>query len=240
MENVKYTVLFILSAFLFLTSTAQAQIKKGFTMGIKGGVNLTKLTMGEVLGTRYDANGNPYLSYNGQEVRDQLKESFDSKNGYSGGIYMRFGRNLFIQPEILVSTKGGAFDIVQTNANGTTETNNINFKFSTIDVPILFGVKGGPLRLSAGPAAYFKIKDNQKLGEAIKYYTSNGDHFSEAVYGYQLGVGLDIFGLSVDVRKEGSFSDITSFQVHTGGANPMTQVGQKLNSWQVTIGIKLI
>lgn len=240
MKKFKFSCIAILATLFLFTQQTQAQVKKGFTMGIKGGVNLTKLAMGEVFGTRYDSNGNPYLSYNGQEVRDQLKESFDSKSGYSGGIYMRFGRNLFIQPEILVSTKGGAFDIVQTNTNGVSETNNVNFKFSTIDVPILFGVKGGPIRLSAGPAAYFKIKDNQKLGEAIKYYTSSGDHFSEAVYGYQLGVGLDIFGLSVDVRKEGSFSDITSFQVHTGGANPVTQVGQKLNSWQVTIGIKLI
>lgn len=235
-SRIALVLLFVLTS-LSITES-YGQIKKGFTLGIKGGVNLTKLTMGEVLGTRYDSNGNPYLSYNGQEVRDELKESFDTKTGYSGGIYMRFGRNLYIQPEILVSTKGGSFDIVQSGTGGVPQINKVDYKFSTIDVPILFGIKGGPIRLNAGPAAYFKIKDNQKLGEAIKYYTSNGDHFSEAVYGYQLGAGLDIWGVSIDVRKEGSFSDIATFQVNPG-SGPV-EVGQKLSSWQVTIGIKLI
>jgi hypothetical protein len=238
MKNIRIVVLFLFVFTALTVTQSLGQIKKGFTFGIKGGVNLTKLTMGEVLGTRYDSNGNPYLSYDGQQVRDELKESFDSKTGYSGGIYMRFGRNLYIQPEILISTKGGSFDIVQSGSGGVPLINTVDYKFSTIDVPILFGIKGGPFRLNAGPAAYFKINDNQKLGEAIKYYTANGDHFSEAVYGYQLGAGIDIFGISLDVRKEGSFSDIATFQVNPG-SGPV-QVGQKLSSWQVTIGIKLI
>ncbi len=240
MKNTKSAAFILMTIALLTITDGYGQIKKGFTFGVKGGVNLTRLAMGEVFGTRYDSNGNPYLSYNGQEVRDQLKESFDTKTGYSGGIYMRFGRNFYIQPEIMVSTKGGSFDIVQATENGTPQINHADFKFSTIDVPVLFGIKGGPFRLNAGPAAYFKIKDNQKLGEAIKYYTSNGDHFSEAVYGYQLGAGIDIFGISLDVRKEGSFSDITTFQVNPGNGALPVQVGQKLNSWQVTIGIKLI
>ncbi len=60
---------------IFAFSNVQAQ-KKGFAFGIKGGVNLSRLTMGDVFTTRYDDQGNPYLGYDGKEVRDNLKESF--------------------------------------------------------------------------------------------------------------------------------------------------------------------
>lgn len=230
-------VLFLLTFFgLFSQAVAQS---KGFTFGFKGGVNLSKLSMGEVLSTRYDSNGNPYINYNGQEVRDNLRESLDSKTGFVGGIYMRFGRNLFVQPELLVSNKGGSFDIIQTD-NTIERTNEVKVKFRSIDVPLLFGLKGGPFRINAGPMASFPIGDNERLKEAFRNYTTNGldNALSEAVYGYQLGAGIDIFRLSIDVRREGTFSNIASFQVNQSGSS--TTVKQKLNSWQVTIGIKLI
>src|SRR5690606_36266063 len=102
------------------------------------------------------------------------------------------------------------------------------YKFSSIDVPVLFGLKGGPFRINAGPMASFRIGDNQNVREAIRYYTTSPTAMSEAILGYQLGAGLDIFGLSIDVRKEGSFSNLNSFQVNTGGST--TTVKQKLKS----------
>jgi len=223
----------LLSLFVIQAGLASAQ----FTMGFKGGVNLSQLTMGNFLTTRYDANGNPYLNYNGQEVRDNLQESFDSKTGWSGGVYMRFGKGFFVQPEVLVSTKGGHFDI-QRNHGDVPDVARIEYKFSSIDVPVLFGLKGGPFRINAGPMASFRIGDNQNVREAIRYYTTSPTAMSEAILGYQLGAGLDIFGLSIDVRKEGSFSNLNSFQVNTGGST--TTVKQKLKSWQITVGIRII
>ncbi|GAA4447546.1 hypothetical protein GCM10023091_42640 [Ravibacter arvi] len=230
-----HIILFLLIA-SFLTNTAGAQGKK-FTMGIKGGVNLSKLSMGNFLTTRYDGQGNPYLDYDGHTVKDNLQESFDSKTGWSGGIYMRFGSGFYVQPEVLVSTKGGRFDIQQ-NDGPTPTVKQIDYKFSSIDVPLLFGLKGGPFRVNAGPVAMFKIGNNQKIKDAIRYYTTSPNAMSEAVFGYQVGAGLDIFGLSLDVRREGTLSNINSFQVNTGDNS--STVKQKLKSWQITLGIRLI
>lgn len=232
-RNTIIAFIFALAAF---SHEAFAQ-KKKFTLGLKGGVNLSQLSMGNFLTTRYDGNGNPYLNYDGHTVRDNLNESFDSKTGWSGGLYMRFGSGLYVQPEFLVSTKGGSFDIIQ-NDGDLPATRRIDYKFSSIDVPVLFGLKGGPFRVNAGPIASFRIGDNQNVREAIKYYTTSSNPMSEAIFGYQLGAGLDIFGLSLDVRREGSFSNINSFQVNTGGTT--TTVKQKLKSWQITLGIRLI
>lgn len=224
-----------------LGSTSSFGQAKGFAFGVKGGVNLSKLTMGSVLTTRYDANGNPYLAYNGQEVRDNIQQSFDSRTGFAGGVYARFGKHLFIQPEVLVSTKGGTFDIVRNDSDSPT-TQNVDVRFSSIDVPILIGLKGGPFRINAGPMASFRIGDNQRLKDAFRQYTSGSlnDALSQAVYGYQLGAGLDILGLSIDVRREGTFTDVATFRVNNQQTGSSSTIRQKLSSWQVTVGIKII
>lgn len=214
---------------------------KGFAFGFKGGVNLSQLSMGSILTTRYDINGNPFLAYNGQEVKDNIQESLDSRTGFSGGIYARFGKHLFVQPEVLVSTKGGTFDIIQ-NDNDRPTSRQVDVRYSSIDVPLLVGLKGGPFRINAGPMASFRIGENQRLKDAFKYYTSGSvnDALSEAVYGYQFGAGLDILGVSIDVRREGTFTDIATFKVNSQVAGSSSTVRQKLTSWQVTVGIKLI
>jgi len=242
MKKTRITVLLLLCCLGSTATFAQNRKGSGFTFGLKGGVNLSQLTMGDFLTTRYDANGNPFLKYNGQEVRDNIQESLDSRTGFAGGVYMRFGRNLYVQPEVLLSTKGGAFDIIQ-NDGDIPMKQQVNVRFSSIDVPILIGLKGGPFRINAGPMVSFRVGDNQKLRDAFQQYTSGGlnSALSQAVYGYQLGAGLDIFGFSLDVRREGTFTDMASFKVNNqaiGGGG--TTVKQKLSSWQVTLGIKLI
>ena len=219
-------------------TTAQAQ-KKGFAFGIKGGVNLSRLTMGNVFTTRYDDSGNPYLGYDGKEVRDNLKQSFNTRTGAVGGVWMRFGKTVFIQPEVLVSTKGGSFDIIQTDQE-VPVTKTVNIKYSNIDVPLLIGLKGGPIRILAGPVTSFRIGDNQRLRDAFKQYTSDlNGALSQATFGYQLGAGLDLGSFSLDVRKEGSFTNLASFQIEGQQVNGKSNVRQKINSWQVTLGFKL-
>lgn len=218
---------------------AQAQ-KKGFAIGIKGGVNLSRLTMGDVFTTRYDDNGNAYLGYDGKEVRDNLKQSFSTRTGAVGGIYARFGRTIFIQPEVLVSTKGGTFDIIQ-NDGQTPTTTSVNVKYSNIDVPLLMGLKAGPIRILAGPVTSFRIGDNQRLRDAFRQYTSNlNDAMSEATFGYQFGAGLDIGNISLDVRKEGSFTNLATFDLNGVQSDGKNSLKQKITSWQVTLGLKLL
>lgn len=218
---------------------AQAQ-KKGFAIGIKGGVNLSRLTMGDVFTTRYDDNGNAYLGYDGKEVRDNLKQSFSTRTGAVGGIYARFGRTIFIQPEVLVSTKGGTFDIIQ-NDGQTPTTTSVNVKYSNIDVPLLMGLKAGPIRILAGPVTSFRVGDNQRLRDAFRQYTSNlNDAMSEATFGYQFGAGLDIGNISLDVRKEGSFTNLATFDLNGVQSDGKNSLKQKITSWQVTLGLKLL
>ncbi len=117
----------------------------------------------------------------------------------------------------------------------------VKIKYSNIDVPILIGLKGGPIRVLAGPLFSFRVGDNQKLSDAFKEYSSNRDGaLSNAVVGYQFGAGLDLGSFSLDVRKEGTFTDLATFKLNNKpiDGNSAT-VRQKITSWQVTLGIKL-
>ena len=202
----------------------------GFQIGIKGGVNLSKLSFGNFINTGTNANGSPTVGVDGQTFRDNLSDSYKSRTGTSFGVYARFGKNLFIQPELLYSTRSGSLGIVR---NGQTES--VTVKSSTFDVPVLLGIKGGPFRVVVGPVASFRIEDNQRLGEALNQYTSGSlnDAWAKAYYGYQVGGGLDLGSLGLDVRYQGNLTDVAQIAGNTG------KFSQNMKTWQVTLAYKL-
>ncbi|MCY7350399.1 MAG: PorT family protein [Cytophagaceae bacterium] len=227
----------ILIALLLLAAPSWAQKRRSaFAFGVKGGLNLSQLKTGDFFTARLGDNGVPRFNYNGQVLKDNLRESYDSRTGLAGGVWMRFGRTLYLQPEAVISSKGGAFEVYY---NGQNVSNLVKVKLTTIDVPVLIGLKLGPLRVNAGPMASFVVNNNQTLGNALSQYTTGSidDAFQKAFYGYQLGGGLDIGSWSLDVRYEGSLSDVSSLNLQSVAGS--TQFNQKNNLWQVTVGHKL-
>ncbi|MCK8490531.1 MULTISPECIES: porin family protein [Spirosoma] len=218
----------LFAAFMLLPALTFAQ--GGFQIGIKGGVNLSKLSFGNFVRTGTTGTGQPTVGVDGQTFRDNLSASLDTRTGTSFGIYTRFGKNLFLQPELMYSTKAGSFDVVR---NGATET--VTVKTTSFDVPILLGIKGGPIRVMAGPIISFRIDDNQRLGEAIRQYTNGSlnDAWSQAYYGYQVGGGLDLGSFGLDVRYEGNLTDIAQIENSAG------KFSQRLKSWQITLAYRL-
>ncbi|MEZ0541135.1 outer membrane beta-barrel protein [Fibrella arboris] len=203
---------------------------QGFQIGVKGGVNLSRLTFGEFVSTGTNGNGSPTVDVNGQTLRNNISDSYKSRTGTSFGIYTRFGKNLFLQPELMYTTQEGQFDVVR---NGVTE--NVTIKTTSFDVPVLLGLKGGPLRFMVGPMASFRVDNNAGLSDALKQYTTGtlNDAWSKAWYGYQIGGGLDLGSLGLDVRYQGNLSDVA--QVNTNGGS----FSQRAKSWQITLAYKI-
>lgn len=86
-----------------------------------------------------------------------------------------------------------------TSTSISNEVKTFDFEFNRLDVPILAGVKLGPLRLNAGPVMSFTISEtNEAFKKGIK----------DATWGYQAGIGLDIKKISIDIRYEGAFSKL--------------------------------
>jgi Outer membrane protein beta-barrel domain len=183
-----------------------------FSLGIRGGVNFSQLK-----------------TDNTQSVGANLQQSLDTKTGYVGGVYARIGSKLFLQPELIFSAKGGSVNILK---NGTSQT--VAIDYTNFDVPLLVGIKFGPIRINAGPMASFTVSSSG-LDEELKKVSSNlGESFKKASYGYQAGGGVDLGSLSVDLRYEGSLSEVSAL------SSSNVNFSQKGNLWQLTVGLKLL
>ena len=220
---------FIFFGLLILTTSAKAQFLMPakmatgnfFRIGIKGGVNLARL----------ETDG--LVTLNGSVIKDQLQASLDTKQSYVGGIYARLGRKIFIEPEVLVSTKGGSIYVP-----GLSQTKQ--FTFTNIDVPVLLGLRWKIFHVMAGPVASYTLKTDTELNDLInlvttKYTGSTAEIAAKTSFSYQVGGGIDLLGFTLDVRYEGNLSQLTkTLPIPTG-----ITFSPKLNLFQVTLGYKI-
>jgi hypothetical protein len=213
----------------FLPGISFAQLK-GFSFGLKIGANFSQLNTLELKTPRL-SGGNPVLS-GGQVVYDFFQNNSKSTTGIVGGAFLRIGRKLFIQPELLISSKGGTFDLVKSGL----ATQQVNVRLTTIDVPFLIGYKLGPLRLNAGPLASLTIGTDQSIKDALNQYSKQpiSQTYKQAVFGYQAGVGISLFGLQLDARYEGNLSDLS--QIGITSLNNDARFSTKTTLWQFTAG----
>lgn len=181
----------ILIALFTIVNTANAQFLK---FGLKAGITSSNVKFDSKTVSTSDG------------VKDFLIKQGDAKTGYQFGLYARVkALGIFVQPELLFSHSQNDVIIVdQSTSKIYTEAQ----KFNKIDIPVIVGWKIGPARLGLGPVASFKLSDTDglkdKLNQLANETTKN--NLSNATFGYQVGVGLDILKLSLDVRYEGNLS----------------------------------
>lgn len=176
-------IVFALLIFSAFTGIVSAQF---FSFGIKGGLNYSKLSFDN---TNVTSGSNTY----------SLKED-ESFQGFHVGLMTRIKVfNVFVQPELLFNTSGGKVLI-----GSTTGTEVRQIKYNKIDLPVLVGMKFGPLRVNAGPVASAVLSSDSKLEEIIPDLKSES---KKATIGLQAGVGLDILKIiTFDARYEGGLS----------------------------------
>lgn len=201
--------------FAFIALLAIQNTFAQFKLGVKGGVNVSKV---------YTDAGSLKANFN---------QSLDTKTGYSFGLYARVGKKLYLQPELMFATKGGKVNVTPIGGGSPV---SVNIKTNNIDIPVLIGYKlFNRIRINAGPVASIKINEDGKFLDELKMVTSNPNQaFENATFGYQAGVGIKLLGFDIDLRKDGSLSDISSKQFDGN------QFSQRLSGWQLTLGRKII
>ena len=123
-------------------------------------------------------------------------ESFSAENraGFHVGLLGQFKfSGIFIQPEVVFTQLSSEF------------TNGIdsNFNVSQLDIPILVGFDiVGPLNIKAGPAFQVQLDNEFEIDEI-----SVSDPENSLTIGYQIGAGLQLGRLGIDLRYESAFSE---------------------------------
>jgi len=209
-----------------ISYAANAQYDPAFRFGIKAGANLSNI------------NGSNDLSLSPGGNAFNFKDNDNRSLGFTGGIFFRFGKTFYIQPEILLSQKGGKFNVYK---DGVLNDGKVDLRFSNIDVPVLFGVRIAKFfRVNVGPMASLRLSGNGKIGDSFDAVTggnSGTELKNRLAYGYQAGVGFDLGRLSLDVRYEGNFTDILKIQFDN--TTTASQFGKKSNLFQATIGLAI-
>lgn len=164
--------------------SVQAQVK--FDLGIKGGVNFSKISL---------------------DAEDYSAESV-TKSHF--GAFGRLGWDrVFIQPEFYFSGKGGdvTSDIMSTMTS---------FDYSTIDIPVLLGgriIKGKLLDLHvvAGPVFNKIVTKDLEASDAF-----DPSFYENQYFGIQYGVGIDVLFLTLDARMENGLGNFYSHSEGSG------------------------
>jgi len=165
---------------------------------------------------------------------EDIKKDFN--NTLHFGAFVRLGGKTYLQPELLFMTKGAEFGYnLQTGAKQNVELN-------TIDIPVLVGFKLIDLKLAdiramAGPVGSFVINEDIKATNVGSQVDELGkDDISDANWGLQAGVGVDVLSLSLDVRYHFSltnaYNDTFLEQFDTDNV--------KNNAFLVTLGWKVL
>ena len=187
--------------------------------GIKAGLSTTSITMADA--KSITSGGTTYTI-------DKLK---GANYGIQFGAFARLKiAMLYIQPELLFSTRSNEYTL--SKANSLTDSITVKQNFNKLDIPVMLGLKFGPLRVNAGPVGSLRIGSPKNLVNDPDFKAM----YAQMTFGYQAGIGLDIFKkLTLDVRYEGSLKKYQNQIENTAGTK--FNLDDRPNSFLFSVGL---
>jgi Outer membrane protein beta-barrel domain len=189
--------------------------------GLKAGVSTTSLSMPTI---KTITSGTTSFTVDGITT---------AKYGFHGGVFIRatlFG--FFVQPEFLFSTRTNEYTIIDKNNPLPSGTYVAKQSFNKLDIPVMLGLKLGPLRINAGPTGSLLINSPKAL-------ISNPDfknNYTRMTFGYQAGLGFDLLFLTFDLRYEGSLQKYQNQIQNLAGTK--YNLDDRPNAFLLSVGIK--
>jgi opacity protein-like surface antigen len=187
--------------------------------GLKLGVSTSSMTMDQI--KTIPATGGNYT----------IEALTDATYGIHGGIFLRFSLlGIYVQPEILFATVEHKYKVTDP---GVTTAKEVTQKLNQLDIPVMVGVKFGPIRVNAGPAAIIAIGSPTALISSPDFK----DTYSKTSFGYQVGVGLDLLKkLTIDLRYEGSLNKYQN-QIQNLAGTTKVNLNNRPNAFLFTLGL---
>jgi len=187
MDNAKFLIrFFLLSLLLVAGMKTDAQVRPG----VKFGVSTPDVHPKDII--IRDEQGIEYY-------RIIVK---DAKYGIHGGAFLQIQLGgFFLQPEILYNSTKVEYriDSIPSNSQDVfTDT------YRNVDFPLMIGLKSGPVRIGGGPVGHLYIDSDSGFSK----YEGFNAFVEDLTWGWQAGVGLDVWKLHVDLRYEGNFSKL--------------------------------
>jgi len=106
---------------------------------------------------------------------------------------------VFVMPELLFVSTGNRFVLEQEG-----EDTYFDQKFSQLDIPVMVGAKIGPVRAGVGPVASIILNSSSDLPEDAEFK----ERFNPATYGFQMGAGITLGSIALDLKYQFALSAI--------------------------------
>ncbi len=120
--------------------------------------------------------------------------------GYHFGVFFRFKFNdLYVQPELYFNSIRSTYSLQRLKGLAILDSIKSE-RYNNIGIPLMLGLKLGVLRLNGGPVCHLFVSSSSDLTKISGYSES----LTTAKFGYQVGLGLDINLISLDIRHEGN------------------------------------
>jgi len=194
-----------------ITSYSYGQL---FTIGPKVGLSSTQLKLSDNI--------------------DAIQEK-DAQFGFHAGVFTRFTLGaIYIQPEAMFTSTNGQVEISEESPSTTTQIVDLNY--NKLDIPVMVGLSFAKIfRVQAGPTLSLLLSADAKsntsgLVEDVKSSYNNG------TIGYQVGAGVDIGRIIIDLKWEGSLSSFGNDLTLFGQTFPTDQRQKQLS---LSVGFKL-
>ncbi|NND04920.1 MAG: PorT family protein [Saprospiraceae bacterium] len=178
---------FFLLGFTFILALFAVKVDAQIKFGAKGGLCTYDLGVNEAIRVIYNSD---QFALNVQ----------DARYGYHAGIVIQARIGSFvIQPEVIFNSNSVDYSFQEVSQS--TPSNVFTERYQNLDIPLLLGLKAGPLRLMAGPVGHYFLSSSSELFEFEDY----AQKFDDVTFGWQAGIGLDLLNLMLDIRYEGNF-----------------------------------
>jgi hypothetical protein len=207
----KKFILILLSVFIVLPTFSQVKF------GLKAGLSTTNLKMEDL---------KTLTSGETQYVVDAIK---GANYGFHGGAFVRFSMmGFYVQPELLFASRTDEYKVTELN----NPSNVIKQQFNQLDIPIMLGLRLGPVRLNAGPSARLLINSPKDLIDDPDFKAM----YHSLTFGYQAGLGVDIIKrITLDLRYEGSLQKYQT-QIENIAGTKFT-LDDRPNAFLLSVGI---
>lgn len=165
------------------------------------------------------------LSTDFPEMKEQAKANFQI------GAFARFGKKFYVQPELMYATNGGIFKDEETGGKQ-------RVKFQSVEIPVLVGfrlvnLEVMNLRVFLGPSGSFFLGKDVEVDNVLQE-TFNKDSFKNVSWGMNLGAGVDVLFLTLDLRYQWGLNN-----VYEAPADEQSYM-MKNNLFIVSLGFKLL
>jgi len=150
-------------------------------------------------GIKAGATSSTFPTYNLTTGANNIEAVKNGAFGFHAGAFVRLTiAGIYLMPELVFTSTTYDYDV--TTVSGTSPMDQ---KFNKLEIPVLVGFHLGPLRINAGPSATILINSPGALIDDTDFE----DMYRNATFGYQAGVGFDLFKkLTFDARYGGSLA----------------------------------